>query len=133
MGYRDNETFLSDEFAAVCDRVVIATEDGSAGTRGTVLDAIREQLSGAVDTGDGSGRPAVVFACGPGPMLRALKDWAEKQQADCWISLEERMACGIGACLACVCRTKETDTHSRVKNRRICKDGPVFRAEEIDL
>lgn len=163
LGYRDAETFLAEEFAAVCDRVLIATEDGSVGTPGNVLDAVREAypdgLAEIADCSDNAGRsdnaglsenagrsdnagcsenagavtmPAI-FACGPTPMFRALKDWAEKQKADCWISLEERMACGIGACLACVCKTKETDAHSQVKNRRICKDGPVFRAEEIVL
>ena len=49
------------------------------------------------------------------------------------ISLEERMACGIGACLACVCKTKEKDAHSNVNNKRICKDGPVFLSTEVDL
>ena len=48
-------------------------------------------------------------------------------------SLEERMACGIGACLACVCRSKEKDEHTNVHNKRICKEGPVFRAEEVEL
>ena len=51
----------------------------------------------------------------------------------CYISMEERMACGIGACLACVCDSKEKDAHSNVKNKRICKEGPVFLAEEVDL
>lgn len=51
----------------------------------------------------------------------------------CYISMEERMACGIGACLACVCNSKEKDAHSNVKNKRICKEGPVFLAEEVDL
>ena len=52
---------------------------------------------------------------------------------DCYLSLEERMACGIGACLACVCTSKDVDEHTNVKNKRICKDGPVFAAEEIEI
>jgi dihydroorotate dehydrogenase electron transfer subunit len=52
---------------------------------------------------------------------------------DCFISMEERMACGIGACLACVCKTKDVDAHSNVKNKRICKEGPVFDAKEVEL
>ena len=67
------------------------------------------------------------------PMLRALKEYAEKNHIECWISMEERMACGIGACLACVCQSKEKDAHSNVKNKRICKEGPVFRAEEVEF
>lgn len=70
---------------------------------------------------------------GPMPMLRALKEYAEKNHIECWISMEERMACGIGACLACVCQSKEKDAHSNVKNKRICKEGPVFRAEEVEF
>ena len=102
---------------------MVATEDGSAGTRGNVLDAIRENDLHA----------DAIFACGPGPMLRALKAYAEEQGIDCYLSLEERMACGIGACLACVCKSKDVDAHTNVKNKRICKDGPVFAADEIEL
>lgn len=121
MGYRD-ELFLTDELEKF-STVVIATEDGSTGTKGTVIDALNEN---GVD-GD------VLYACGPIPMLKALKDWANEKGIECQISLEERMACGIGACLACVCKTKEKDEHSNVCNKRICKDGPVFDANEIDF
>lgn len=88
-----------------------------------MLDAIREQGL----TAD------VIYACGPTPMLRALKAYAAEKGLECWLSLEEKMACGVGACLACVCRSKEVDDHSQVHNKRICKDGPVFRADEIEL
>lgn len=122
LGYRDDNLFLRDEFEA-CGEVFVATEDGSAGTKGNVLDAIRAHGL----TAD------VMYACGPTPMLRALKTYAEEKGIRCYISLEEKMACGIGACLACVCRTKEVDPHSNVHNKRICKDGPVFLAGEVDL
>ncbi len=121
LGFRDR-TFLVPEFEAY-GKVLIATEDGSTGTKGNVLDAIR---------GDGT-EPGVIFACGPLPMLRALKAFAAAHHIPCWISMEERMACGIGACLACVCRTTETDPHSHVKNARVCADGPVFEAGKLDL
>ncbi len=121
LGYRD-QRFLEKEFAAQGD-LYIATEDGSFGTRGNVLDAVREQsVSGEV-----------IFACGPTPMLRAVKAWAEENGIECWISMEERMACGIGACLACVCQSREIDEHSQVHNKRVCKDGPVFLASEVEL
>mgnify|MGYP000257300320 CR=1 FL=1 len=122
LGYRDSQMFLKDEFEAY-GPVYAATEDGSFGTSGNVLDAIREQGL----TAD------VIYACGPTPMLRALKAYAAEKGLECWLSLEEKMACGVGACLACVCRSKEVDDHSQVHNKRICKDGPVFRAEEIEL
>ena len=121
LGFRD-ELFLMDEFKQQ-GRVYVATEDGSAGTEGNVLDAIRENGLDA----------EIIYACGPMPMLRALKEYAEKNHIECWISMEERMACGIGACLACVCQSKEKDAHSNVKNKRICKEGPVFRAEEVEF
>ena len=122
MGYRNEDTFLTKECRAA-GRLVIASDDGSIGTHGTVIDAIREQRV----TGD------AVFACGPKPMLRAVKAYAEQNKLPCFISMEERMACGIGACLACVCKTVDTDGHSRVKNARVCADGPVFDAKKVDL
>ena len=73
----------------------------------------------------------VIFACGPMPMLRAIKAYAEEHGITCYVSMEERMACGIGACLACVCKTKEKDHHTNVNNKRICKEGPVFNAKEV--
>lgn len=121
LGYRD-ELFLNEELSKH-GAVTIATENGSAGCKGNVLDAIREQGLTA----------EVIFACGPTPMLRAIKTYAQENGIEAWISLEERMACGIGACLACVCKSKEVDEHTHVHNKRICKDGPVFRAEEVDF
>lgn len=121
LGYRDN-TFLKTEFEQTGDTVA-ATEDGSAGTQGTVLDAVR---AGGLEAD-------VIFACGPKPMLRALKAYAQEKEIACWVSMEERMACGIGACLACVCETADVDPHTHVHNARVCRDGPVFEAGEVVL
>lgn len=119
LGYRD-ELFLKEEFEA-CANVAVATEDGSAGTKGTVIDAIEAtQVSGEI-----------IYACGPMPMLKALAEYADAHGMEAQISLEERMACGIGACLGCICKTKEKDHHTNVNNTRICKDGPVFDAKEV--
>ena len=120
-GYRD-ELFLTEELGA-SGAFYVATEDGSAGTKGNVLDAIRENDLKA----------DVIYACGPTPMLRAIKKYAEENGIECYISLEERMACGIGACLACVCKSREKDAHSNVNNKRICKDGPVFLSTEVEI
>ena len=122
VGYRDDQLFLKEDLEKN-GTVYIATEDGSVGTKGNVLDAIREQNL----TAD------VIYACGPTPMLRAIKEYAAEKGIKCYISLEEKMACGIGACLACVCQSKDVDHHSNVHNKRICKDGPVFLAEEVEL
>ena len=122
VGYRNAQTFLKEEFEQN-GKLYIATEDGSVGTKGNVMDAIREQ---ALDA-------EVIFACGPMPMLRAIKAYAEENGILCYISLEERMACGIGACLGCVCQSTEVDSHSNVHNKRVCKDGPVFLSTEVEL
>ena len=122
MGYRDENTFLLDEFKEQAASFV-ATEDGSVGTKGNVIDAIKENALEA----------DVIYACGPMPMLRALKAYSTEHDMDCFVSMEERMACGIGACLACVCKTKDKDAHSNVNNKRICKEGPVFDAKEVEL
>ena len=121
LGFRD-ELFLLEDFRNR-GQIYIATEDGSAGTEGNVLDAIRENGLDA----------DIIYACGPTPMLHAIKEYAAEQNIECWISMEERMACGIGACLACVCKSKEKDAHSNVKNKRICKEGPVFLAQEVEF
>ena len=123
VGYRDANTFLLKEFEEAADHVVIATEDGSLGTKGNVIDAIRaEGVSGDV-----------IYSCGPTPMLRGVKAYAQEKNIPAYLSLEEKMACGIGACLACVCQSKEVDHHSNVNNKRICKDGPVFLSTDIEL
>ena len=121
MGYRD-ELFLTEEMKKAGE-LVIATENGSAGTKGNVLDAIREQELKA----------DMIFACGPKPMLRALKAYGLENNIPCYVSMEERMACGVGACLGCVCQSTEVDDHSQVKNKRVCKDGPVFLSTEVEL
>ena len=122
LGYRDNNLFLLDEFKKYGE-VFVATEDGSVGTKGNVIDAIKANALEA----------DVIYTCGPTPMLRALANYAEEAGMECWISMEEKMACGIGACLACVCKSKEVDEHTNVHNKRICKEGPVFNAKEVEL
>ena len=122
LGYRDENLFLRDEFEAYGE-VFVATEDGSVGTKGNVMNAIEENALQADE----------IFACGPMPMLRAIKKYAEENEIKAYISLEEHMACGVGACLGCVVKTKEVDHHSHVHNARICTDGPVFDAEEVKI
>ncbi len=121
-GYRNSSLFLEKEFSEN-GNLYVATEDGSIGTKGTVIDAIRENSL----TAD------VIYSCGPTPMLRAVKEYALSEGIRTYVSMEERMACSVGACLGCVCQTVDTDDHSRVKNRRVCKDGPVFDASEVVL
>ena len=122
VGYRDAHTFLKEQFEEN-GTVYISTEDGSVGTKGNVMNAIAENDLKA----------DIIYACGPTPMLRAIKNYAEENKIECYISLEEKMACGIGACLACVCKSKEKDHHTNVHNKRICKEGPVFLSTEVEI
>ena len=121
-GYRDRHLFLKEDLEQY-GTFYAATEDGSEGTKGNVMDAIAAQGL----TAD------VIYACGPMPMLRAVKAYAQDVGIRAYLSLEERMACGVGACLGCVCKTTKKDGHSHVNNARICTDGPVFEAGEVDI
>lgn len=121
-GYRDAETFLREALEAN-GTLHISTEDGSIGTKGNVLHAVCELER----------KPDIIYACGPTPMLRAIKHYAIEHEIECYLSLEEKMACGIGACLACTCKSKDKDHHTNVHNKRICKDGPVFLATEVEI
>lgn len=105
------ELFYEEEFKALGVEVVVATADGSAGVKGFVTDAIREAKV----------EFDYLYTCGPLPMLKALYD-ATDVPAE--FSFEERMGCGFGACMGCSCKTK-------YGNKRICKDGPVLKREEI--
>lgn len=105
------ELFYEEEFKALGVDVVVATADGSVGVKGFVTDAIREAKV----------EFDYLYTCGPLPMLKALYD-ATDVPAE--FSFEERMGCGFGACMGCSCKTK-------YGNKRICKDGPVLKREEI--
>lgn len=122
LGYRNNDLFLKEDFDKY-SKVFIATEDGSVETKGNVLDILKTKDIPC----------DVIFACGPMPMLRAIKAYAKEKNIDAYISLEERMACGVGACLGCVTKTAKEDHHSHVNNARVCTEGPVFEAREVEI
>ncbi len=122
VGYRDSQTFLREDLEQY-GKVYLATEDGSLGTKGNVMDAIAAEGLQA----------DIIYACGPMPMLRAIKVYAQEKGIPAYISLEEHMACGVGACLGCVVKTREVDPHSHVHNARICTEGPVFEAGEVEV
>ncbi|NLN06218.1 MAG: dihydroorotate dehydrogenase electron transfer subunit [Firmicutes bacterium] len=107
---------LQDTFRSLAGEYIAVTEDGSAGKKGFVTQFIRPALAG---------KKADLYACGPFSMLRAVAALAKDTGADCYLSLEARMACGVGACLGCVIRGADGCW------RRVCTDGPVFRAEEV--
>lgn len=120
IGYRNQGAVCGVEEFEKAHRFVAVTDDGSYGEKMNAVQAFEADLQKG-------NRPDVVLACGPTPMLRALKAVTEKAGLKCFVSLEERMGCGIGACLVCVCDM------TNGKKARVCKDGPVFDAQEVTL
>jgi len=113
LGYKDRENmYIIDEFKSFAGRCVIVTEDGSFGEKGFVTDYVD------YDEYD------VVVTCGPEIMMKRIANICKDKKIKCYVSLERRMACGIGACLGCTVKTK-------TGNKRACKEGPVFDSEEL--
>ena len=120
IGYRNKGAVCGVEEFEKANKFVAVTDDGSYGEKMNAVQAFAADL-------EKGNRPDVVLACGPTPMLRALKALVEKENLECYVSLEERMGCGIGACLVCVCDL------TNGKRARVCKEGPVFKADEVTL
>lgn len=120
-GFRNSAAaILQDDFKSAGAQTVLCTDDGSAGIHGFVTQPFAELTEqGGIDA---------VYACGPIPMLKGIAQICKEKNIYCEISLEERMACGIGACLGCACRTVRNDEEYFA---HVCKDGPVFKAEEV--
>jgi len=116
------ETFLTEELKNFCNEVHIATESGIAGFHGTVLEMMQMQGIEA----------DYYLSCGPRPMLKALAERCVNRNEPLQISMEERMGCGYGACVGCTCKTaEESDGILKVKQKKVCKDGPVFFGNEV--
>ena len=124
LGFRSKSLMnMTADFADCGADVRIATDDGSFGHKGYVIDLVREVLD--------SKQIDIIMTCGPKIMMRGIAEEAQKRGIRCLVSMEERMACGVGACLACVCRSSEKDEHSQVNKKRVCLDGPVFESTEV--
>ncbi|MBR6046163.1 MAG: dihydroorotate dehydrogenase electron transfer subunit [Ruminococcus sp.] len=111
---------LQEDFKAAGCETILCTDDGSAGIHGFVTTALEEYLK--------SNKTDSIYACGPMPMLRAVAAIAEREGIFCEVSLEQRMACGVGACLGCACRIMQD---GKEVFKHVCKDGPVFNAREV--
>lgn len=119
-GFRDRHAvILSKDFTDLGVELIETTDDGSYGMKGFVTTALEKVISGA----------DLICACGPTPMLRNISAMAKQFDVDCFVSLEQRMACGIGACLGCAVGIKNED--GNIVYKHVCKNGPVFRAEEV--
>ncbi|MGN0968291.1 MAG: dihydroorotate dehydrogenase electron transfer subunit [Oscillospiraceae bacterium] len=120
LGFRSKDkAILLNCFEDECDKVLVATDDGTLGYHGFVDALVRQELEqdSAYDA---------VLACGPKPMLRSVAKVAEEFGVPCQVSMEERMGCGVGACLVCACDMADGT------RKHVCKDGPVFDAREVD-
>ena len=111
---------LIDEFTKLPAGIFISTDDGSFGFNGNVVEQMRAER---IETD-------MIYACGPKPMLRAVADYAAEKNIACSVSLEERMACGLGACLGCAVKVKSNYKYGYAY-KRACADGPVFDAREV--
>ena len=118
LGFRNKDAvILEEDFQAAGAKTFIATDDGSYGHHGLVTDLCRDQDFDCV------------MACGPAPMLKAVTALAEQRGVPCYVSLEERMACGIGACLGCAVALNKEDGTQYFGH--VCKDGPVFESHRV--
>lgn len=119
IGFRNYKAIiLENDFDELCSDVIVCTDDGSAGEKGFVTEPLEKRIPGA----------DAVYACGPYAMLKKVAEICNKNNVFCEVSLEERMACGIGACLGCACRVRKDGTEQYL---HVCKDGPVFNAKEV--
>lgn len=121
LGFRDAQNaVMTEEFASVCESVYVASDDGSIGCHGFVTDILKNSIA--------SGKKiSRVYTCGPKPMMKIAAELCSENAIECFISMEERMGCGVGACVTCTCTMKDGS------RRRVCKDGPVFNGAEVDF
>ncbi len=121
-GFRDSSAvILQSDFANTGANTILCTDDGSMGKKGFVTDVIKECID--------KEKPDIVYACGPKPMLKAIVNITHEYGIETQVSLEERMGCGVGACLVCACETVDSDGNKNMAH--VCKDGPVFDSKEV--
>ena len=123
MGFRTKDLVtLEKEFEAVSNRLVITTDDGSYKEKGYAINFLKEDCQ--------KEKPDMIYACGPLPMLKAVREFAIEENIPCQVSLEERMGCGIGACLGCAVKIISGE---EPRFGHVCKDGPVFNAKDVEI
>lgn len=125
LGYRNKDyVVLENEFKNVSDKLVITTDDGSYSEKGFAINYLEKDIDdGKIDS---------IFACGPLPMLKAVQKLSIEKNIPCQISLEEKMACGLGVCLGCAVKTSASSKENP-EYWHVCKAGPVFNAKDVDI
>lgn len=125
LGFRNKDlVVLEDEFRKVSNNLTITTDDGSYAQKGFAIDFLEKDIEG--------GKIDSIYACGPLPMLRAVRELAIEKNIPCQISLEEKMACGLGVCLGCAVKTAASPKEAP-EYWHVCKGGPVFQAKEVEI
>ena len=125
LGFRNKDlVVLENEFRQVSSQLIITTDDGSYAQKGFAIDFLKKDIeAGKIDS---------IYACGPLPMLRAIRELAIEKNIPCQISLEERMACGLGVCLGCAVKTARS-SKDEPEYWHVCKGGPVFQAKDVEI
>lgn len=126
-GRTSEDILITEEFEKIGWEVQLCTNDGSVGTKGFVTAALDAWLEAHPE------KKAEMYACGPEPMLKAIDERAARFGRVAWLSLDHRMACGVGACLGCIQKVRVTDAAGNVEEKtlRVCKDGPIFKSGTI--
>lgn len=121
LGFRDKDAaVMTEEFSKTAEAVYVASDDGSIGHKGFVTDMLKSMIDSGMEI-------SRIYTCGPKPMMKIAADLAEEKGIECFVSMEERMGCGVGACVTCTCTMKDGS------RKRVCKDGPVFNGAEVDF
>ena len=118
-GFRDKSQIIMND-----PSYILTTDAGDAGLKGNCCDGLNTLSEDDI-------KGATVLCVGPMPMMRAVSAWASDKGLNCYVSLEQRMACGIGICLVCVCKIKAEEEGIPFDHKRCCKDGPVFDSKEV--
>ncbi len=127
LGFRTKAAVvLENQFRAAAQNVEMATDDGTYGNKAFVTDLLEQRILELSKLGQ---KLDIVYTCGPMPMMRKVAAIAEKNNIACQVSMEQRMGCGIGACLVCACKTKQGEDDWGFSH--VCKDGPVFWSTEV--
>ena len=125
LGFRNKDfVMLEQEFKNVTNNLKVCTDDGSYGIKGFAIDELKKDMD--------SEKYECIYACGPIPMLRAVKKYAEERSINCQVSLEEKMGCGLGACLGCAVKTASS-TKDAPEYFHVCKGGPVFNSKDVEF
>ena len=125
LGFRNKElVMLEEEFKSVTDKLIISTDDGTYANSGFAIDYLKADME--------KEKYDCIFACGPTAMLRAIKEYADENNINCQISLEEKMGCGLGVCLGCAVK-KADSPKDNPEYFHVCKGGPVFNSKDVEF